>query len=56
MGKEEAAFLIQLVNSLKESELKLEEYYEKRDYESFNHVKKLMLAIQKKIYEVVNDV
>ncbi|MEK6898336.1 MAG: hypothetical protein AABX28_03190 [Nanoarchaeota archaeon] len=56
MGREEASFLIQLVDSLKESELKMEEYYEKKDYDDFNKVKKLMLTIQKNISEVANDV
>lgn len=51
--KEDASVLNQLVMSLKESELKLEEYYNKKDYANFNNAKKFMLIISKKISEVI---
>jgi len=53
MKKEDIPFLNQLVNTLEEAELKLEEAYRTKDYEKFNKSKKLMLQIQKKISEVV---
>ena len=52
-SKEEVFFLNQLVKSLEESELKLEEYYNKKDYENFNNLKKLMISVSNKISEVI---
>ena len=52
-SKEEIFFLSQLIGSLEESELKLEEYYNKKDYENFNNLKKLMISVSKKISEVI---
>ena len=52
-SKEKIVFLSQLIGSLEESELKLEEYYEKKNYESFNNLKKLMISVSKKISEVI---
>jgi len=52
-SKEEIIFLNQLIKSLEETELKLEEYYEKEDVDNFNGAKKMILNIQKKISEVV---
>ncbi len=52
-SKEEIPFLTQLVKSLEEAELKLEEAYEKKDYEKFNKSKKFMLEIQKQISEMI---
>jgi len=52
-NREDIAFLNQLSNTLEESELKLEEAYDKKDYESFNRIKKMMLQIQKKISEII---
>jgi len=49
----EIFFLSQLIGSLEESELKLEEYYNKKDYEKFNNLKKLMISVSKKISEVI---
>lgn len=46
-------FLSQLIGSLEESELKLEEYYNKKDYENFNNLKKLMISVSKKISDVI---
>jgi hypothetical protein len=52
-SKEEIFFLSQLIKSLEESELKLEEYYNKKNYENFNNLKKLMISVSKKISEVI---
>ena len=52
-SKEEVFFLNQLIRSLEESELKLEEYYNKKDYENFNNLKKLMISVSNKISEVI---
>ena len=52
-NQEDVTFLNHLINSLEESELKLEEAYDKKDYENFNRTKKMMLQIQKKISEIV---
>ena len=53
MKKEDVAFLNQLIKALEEAESNLEEVYNKKDYESFNKSKKLILQIQKKISEIV---
>ena len=52
MEKEDAPFLLQLVKSLEDSELKLERAYKTKDSVKFNEVKKLMLQIQKQISEM----
>ena len=52
-SKEEISFLNQLVKALKESELKLEEYYNKEDHKNFDNAKNFMLTVLKKISEVV---
>jgi len=51
--KEEVYFLIQLVEALREASQKLEDFYNKKDYERFKSVKKLILQIQGKIDKVV---
>lgn len=53
LSKEDIFFLSQLIKSLEESELKLEEYYNKKDYENFNNLKKLMISVSNKISEVI---
>ena len=53
LSKEEKFFLSQLIGSLEESKLKLEEYYYKKDYENFNNLKKLMISVSKKISEII---
>jgi hypothetical protein len=53
MEKEDAPFLMQLVNSLEDSELKLERAYNTKDSARFNEVKKLMLQIQEQISEII---
>lgn len=49
---ENSNFLNQLTASLEEASLKLEEAYNKEDYENFAKSKKLMLQIQKQINEM----
>jgi len=51
MEKEALVSIINLVNNLKNSEEKFEEYYEKKDANKFNEMKKFILEIQKKIDE-----
>jgi len=53
MKKEDITFLNQLIKALEEAESKLEEAYDKKDYESFDKSKKLILQIQKKISEII---
>jgi len=53
MKKEDIPFLKQLVKSLEEAESKLENTYEKKNYEEFNKSKKFMLKIQRQISEVI---
>ena len=52
-SNDERLFLIQLVKALEEAELKLEEYYNKKDYKNFNNAKNFMLTVLKKISEVI---
>ena len=52
MEKEDVEFLIQMVKSLENAELKLEGYYNKKDYENFDKSKKIFINIQKKISEI----
>ena len=49
MKKEDIQILNQLVKTLEEIELKLEEAYKKKDSERFNNSKRLMIKIQKQI-------
>lgn len=49
--EEDISMLKQLVDSLDESEKKLEEFYKKKDPENFNKVKKFMIKIMEKIAE-----
>ncbi len=53
MKKEEIPFLNQLVKSLEEAELKLENTYEKKNYEEFNKSKKFVLKIQEQISDMI---
>jgi dsDNA-specific endonuclease/ATPase MutS2 len=50
--EEDASLLRHLINSLDESEGKLEEFYEKKDPDNFNKIKKFILQITQKISEV----
>lgn len=49
MKKEDISFLAQLVESLEDSEKKLEEAYKKQDVDEFNKIKKFMLEMQAQI-------
>ncbi len=53
MKKEDIPILSQLVKTLEEMQLKLEEAYDKKDPDSFNNSKKLMLKIQKQISKML---
>ncbi len=49
MEKQELEFITQLINVLKESELKLEEFYKNKDSQKFNEMKRFILKVQKEI-------
>lgn len=53
--KEDISFLNQLVISLEQAELKLEEAYKKQNYSQFQSIKEFILKLQKKIDEFVED-
>ena len=53
MEKEDIAVLSQLIKTLEDTELKLEEAYSKKNSESFNKSKKFMLGIQAQISKVL---
>ena len=46
LTEEKATYLSQLIDSLQEAELRLEESYEKKDYAMFNKLKKYILDVQ----------
>lgn len=48
-------FLSQAVNSLDQGLSKLEEAYNKKDYDLFNKSKKFILEMEVKVQEVVNE-
>ena len=50
-SEENVSLLRQLVNSLDESENKLEEYYKNNDPDNFNKTKKFILQLTNKISE-----
>jgi hypothetical protein len=52
-SEEEVIFLKQLVDVLEEAGLKLEETYNKKDYESFDKLKKFILEVQGKISDMI---
>lgn len=51
--KQEVQFLTQLINTLDEAEIKLEEAYVHNNIERFNQIKKFILRIQAQIAEVL---
>jgi hypothetical protein len=51
--KENVEFLGQLVGSLEKARVRLEETYQRKQYDDFNKIKKFMLDLQKKITEVI---
>jgi hypothetical protein len=52
MRKEEIGYLLQIVKTMQEVEPKLEQAYNKKDTETFNKIKKLMIQAQRKVKEV----
>ncbi len=52
-SKEEVQILGHMVDSMNDAGKSLRESYEKRDYERFNKIKKLMIGLQRKISEVL---
>ncbi len=53
MKRDDLDFIDQLVRSLEDSEMKLEEAYKTGDSETFNSTKKLMLNIQSQLKGVL---
>ncbi len=53
MKKEEVVFLNQLIESLEDSEKKLEEAYNKNNFDDFNKIKKFMLDLQMQISKLL---
>lgn len=53
MEKEDILFLSQLMGSLKDSREKLEQAHEKKDYNEFRNIKRLMINIQKQIERIL---
>ncbi|MDO8528715.1 MAG: hypothetical protein Q7S06_02385 [Nanoarchaeota archaeon] len=53
MNKEGISFLNQLIRSLEETEIKLEDAYNSKDSERLTRYKSFMLEIQKKIGEAL---
>lgn len=49
MEKSELEFVAQLINVIKESEPKFEEFYNNKNAEKFNEIKKFILSAQKEI-------
>ena len=52
MKKEDAQYLLQLVTALETARLKLEEAYNRKDYQNFTKVKNYILEVQKRIEAV----
>lgn len=53
MKKEDAEFLNQLANSLKEAGARIEDAYREKRYEEFLKLKRFVLEIQNRIKEVI---
>lgn len=53
MKKEKAVFLNQLLKSLVQTEKVLESSYENQDLEKFNKSKKMLIEINRRIWEVI---
>jgi hypothetical protein len=51
--KEDVELLGQLAQSLQKAEIKLEEAYQKKNYDDFNKIKRFIMAVQAKISEVL---
>ena len=55
MNIEVISFLNQLIKSLEETEVKLEEAYQKNDSERLTRYKSFILEIQQKISEILGE-
>lgn len=53
MEKEDIEFLKQLIETLEESSLKLEESFTQKDYAKFNKLKQIMYQIQIRIAAIL---
>ncbi len=53
MKKEDAGFLLKIMQSIREAEPRLEEKYEKKDIEGFNEIKKILLGLNSKMQEIL---
>jgi len=53
MEKREIQYIAQLINTLEQTEIKLEKYSREKNTNEFNNVKKFILQIQRKISEVL---
>ena len=53
MKQDDIDFINQLIKSMEDSEIKLEEAYSKGDSEAFNNTKKLMIKIYSQLKEVL---
>lgn len=53
LSREEREFLNQVISSLYEAEIKLEESYNKKNPNQFNAVKKFMLKINERVEEIL---
>ncbi|MFH1586008.1 MAG: hypothetical protein ABIB79_04530 [archaeon] len=53
MRKEDIMFISQLVETLEQAELKLEEFHKNKDYTNFKRAKILITQVYKKINEVL---
>jgi len=49
MEKGELSLISQLVKTIKQSELKLEEFYKNKNVQKFNETKRFILKIQKQL-------
>ena len=55
MEKSDVFFLSQIVTSLGQAEILLEQGYEENDFEKFQRAKKLILNLQKEVDKRLND-
>lgn len=53
MKKEGEQILEQIIKSLEEASVILDEFYKKRDFQKFNRAKSLILQLQKNISEII---
>lgn len=53
MRKEDAALLVELTTAMQEEIAKMEEFYNNKDMEKLNGVKKEILAMQKQIDDLI---